>query len=69
MAASADPDPMIALAAGLAVFGLPPGEKAPEPGWHRRCTTDPDVVARTWRRGDKGVSQGTAETGNRLTGS
>lgn len=52
MAATADPDPTIALAAGLAVFGLPPGEKRPEPGWQRRCTSDPAVVARTWRSGD-----------------
>ena len=52
MAVPADPDPMIALAAGLSVFGLPPGQKAPEPGWQRRCTNDPEVVARTWRPGD-----------------
>jgi len=52
MAATADPDPAIALAAGLAVFGLPPGEKRPAPGWHARCTTDPAEVARTWRPGD-----------------
>ncbi|WP_165449735.1 bifunctional DNA primase/polymerase [Krasilnikovia cinnamomea] len=52
MAATADPDPAIALAAGLAVFGLPPGEKRPEPGWQRRCSSDPAVVAATWRPGD-----------------
>lgn len=47
-----DPDPMIALRAGLAVFGLPVGSKRPEPGWQRRCSTDPAEVARTWRPGD-----------------
>jgi len=33
------------LRRGLAVFPLPPGSKAAAPGWHRRCTTDPAVIA------------------------
>jgi Bifunctional DNA primase/polymerase, N-terminal len=45
------PDPMIALARGLAVFPLPPGGKRPDPGWTRRVTTDPEVVAATWPAG------------------
>jgi len=38
-------DPTPALAAGLAVFPLPPGGKRAEPGWHRQITTDRHVVA------------------------
>ena len=31
---------------GLALFPLPPGGRHPEPGWRRRCTTDPEAAAR-----------------------
>lgn len=46
------PDPVDALARGLAVFGLPPGAKRPAPGWQRRVSTDPTTVARWWTPGD-----------------
>ena len=36
---------------GLAVFPLPAGGKAARPGWQRRCTADPGVLARTWPDG------------------
>ncbi len=36
---------------GLAVFPLPAGSKAAGPGWHRRCTADLEVLARTWPAG------------------
>ena len=38
-------DPALALAAGLAVFALPPGGKRAEPGWQRQATTDSAAVA------------------------
>jgi hypothetical protein len=44
------PDPAVALAAGLAIFPLPPGEKRPEPGWSHRITRNP-AVARHWPAG------------------
>lgn len=47
------PDPFEAVAYGLAVFGLPPGSKhVAEPGWQHAATSDPDVLAATWRPGD-----------------
>jgi len=36
---------------GLAVFPLPAGSKAAAPGWHRRCTADLELLARTWPDG------------------
>src|SRR5262245_14309641 len=36
---------------GLAGFPLPAGSKAAEPGWHRCCTADLEVLARTWPDG------------------
>jgi len=36
---------------GLTVFPLPAGSKAAGPGWQRRCTSDPAVLARTWPDG------------------
>jgi hypothetical protein len=33
---------------GLAVFPLPAGSKAARPGWHRQCTADLELLARTW---------------------
>ena len=36
---------------GLAVFPLPAGSKAAGPGWQRRCTRDPALLARTWPDG------------------
>jgi hypothetical protein len=36
---------------GLAVFPLPAGGKAAAPGWHRRCTADLELLARTWPYG------------------
>ena len=36
----------VLLRRGLAVFPLPPGSKEAPPGWQRRCTTDPAVIAR-----------------------
>ncbi len=38
-------DPGPALAAGLAVFALPPGAKQAEPGWQHQATRDPATVA------------------------
>lgn len=47
------PDPFAAVALGLAVFGLEPGGKRLlGPGWQAAATTDPDVLAKTWRAGD-----------------
>jgi hypothetical protein len=46
------PDPLAVTALGLAVFGLPPGSKRAELGWHERCSADPAVVAAGWRPGD-----------------
>lgn len=46
------PDPLAAVARGLAVVPLPPGAKAPmPPGWQRNASTDPDHVRATWPRG------------------
>ena len=36
---------------GLAVFPLPAESKAAAPGWHRRCTADLELLARTWPDG------------------
>jgi hypothetical protein len=36
---------------GLAVFPLPAGSKAAGPGWHRSCTADLKLLARTWPDG------------------
>jgi bifunctional DNA primase/polymerase-like protein len=43
-------DPRAALAAGLAVFALPPGAKRAPAGWADQVTTDPAVVA-SWPAG------------------
>ena len=43
-------DPGPALAAGLAVFPLPPGAKRAPAGWPHRVTTDPTAVA-SWPAG------------------
>jgi hypothetical protein len=48
---ASSPDPAAAVARGLAVFPLPPGAKRAGPGWQRRCTADPGVLARTWPHG------------------
>lgn len=46
------PDPMRAVALGLAVFPLPPGAKAPAPpGWQRAATADPDRIRASWPTG------------------
>jgi hypothetical protein len=45
-----DPDPLLALSYGLAVFPLPAGDKTAEQGWTRHCTTDVADVA-TWPAG------------------
>jgi hypothetical protein len=45
------PDPAVALAAGLAVFPLPPGGRRPAPGWQQRCTRDPAALRRWWPPG------------------
>jgi hypothetical protein len=42
------PDPFPVAARGLAVFPLPPGSKHAALGWHRACTSDPAVLARSW---------------------
>jgi hypothetical protein len=42
---------LTAVHRGLAVFALPAGGRRPEPGWHRRCTTDPAAVRRWWVAG------------------
>lgn len=44
------PDPTAAIAAGLAVFPLPPGGRRPDPGWQARCTRNPADLH--WRHGD-----------------
>ena len=36
---------------GLAVFPLPAGSKAAEPGWHRRCTAGLEALAQHWADG------------------
>ncbi|MDP4511805.1 bifunctional DNA primase/polymerase [Nonomuraea turcica] len=47
------PDPYAVSARGLAVFALKPGSKLVYgPGWQRVATSDPDVLAATWRPGD-----------------
>jgi len=47
------PDPYAVAALGLAVFPLAQGGKGVlGPGWQRAATTDPDVIAATWRPGD-----------------
>jgi catechol 2,3-dioxygenase-like lactoylglutathione lyase family enzyme len=46
-----EPDPMLAVALGLAVFPLAAGTKGPPPeGWQRAATTDPDALA-AWPAG------------------
>jgi hypothetical protein len=46
-------DPFAVAARGLAVFGLEPGSKVVRgPGWQHAATSDPDVLASTWRPGD-----------------
>jgi hypothetical protein len=47
-----DPDPTIALSRGLAVFGLPAGERRALPGWQGHCIRTVDELALRWRPGD-----------------
>lgn len=50
-----------ALAHGLALFDLPPGEKGAESGWRQRATTGPEQVRRWLATGRNGVAVASAE--------
>jgi hypothetical protein len=51
-AATAEPDPAVAISRGLAVFALPPGGRTPSHGWQTRCISDIADLAQQWRPGD-----------------
>lgn len=47
------PDPLLAVARGLAVFPIPPGGNTPKArGWQHCATRDVELIHRTWRPGD-----------------
>lgn len=46
-----DPDAVALAGRGLAVFPLPAGSKAAEPGWQQACMSDLAVLARSWPAG------------------
>lgn len=59
---------MAAAARGLALFPLPAGGRVPGPGWHDRCTSDPDLVRR-WLVDGHNLGVGCRASGSRCAAS